>query len=751
MRNYLPAKKTIRRIKKHHTYILAVALPLALLGAAIWVRVAHADSPCVRSFGSTDLGPLGAKPGLTEWNFNGYHYKIFAFSVLANNEDEPNGAIINSQNCANVGPTGGGNVVDTNDPDMKWNGRRAVGALFGVPNQGAANANGIWQNPRSIAAPPTARPPQFQRNFGSSAAFADDSGRAAINSGRFGMTTIWCLHTVTNGNPAGIENCPPEISSQPGFERNGAGYFQSWGNCHIGDPANGFPRMGDLAPASYDQDGAGPYNCEPVNQVNPVYTWHTNYRNPGKRLFQNPGDIDMSDFIGCGGGQDCNNVLQLDPFPLYMTARQTRNDGFGAIMLMTFKYPLTVAGQVDVDKASTNGSNFIPGDTISYSIGLSKPAFSPNFVSLHVIDTLPPSITFLAATDCGGVLIPTTNNGTTTTWDFSAGGADRVIDDINNGLTRRICFDARANSVDPNAKNLASVTGTTATGSFGPTNDFATVQILNPKQPFLTTTRGDVNAGGGIGVNCGAPGPDFIRTTSGKGDYLVSAGGTINGFGSAGSAASNALTKASYFPRLCRPDLVADAVKYIATAPIGSVITVPNNPLLVKAALEANNNKLIHVVGDLDNLPAVNINGRVTLYVEGRLRLAGNITKSNAPCLITCLASFGVITTGDIDVNKNVTSMEGYYYSRNGAFHTCYPYGVTQLEANCRALLTINGLVSANRFFFNRVGGNGVGPVNSETINYSGLLFVAPPPVFDGAFTSSTLGPQDQDELPPRY
>ncbi|HSX14518.1 MAG TPA: hypothetical protein VLE72_01220 [Candidatus Saccharimonadales bacterium] len=322
--------------------------------------------------------------------------------------------------------------------------------------------------------------------------------------------------------------------------------------------------------------------------------------------------------------------------------------------------------------------------------------------------------------------------------------------------------------------------------------------IYSPEYPYLTTGAGDVHSGGDypyFRVACKVSSTDNVRGQSGaavsKGDYVVSAGGLVTNF----PGGPLGILTANRYSGVCRPDLIADpgigAVSYSSTKP-----TVTFNGNASDLSKDTNNIKnldqwltdpntpdgiLIHVTGNATiTTSPLTLSNRVTLWADGNVTLAGNVFESTTtarPALQ--LASFGVIAGGNINIGQLVTQIQGFLYSQkqtttctdnNGTPYVDGAVGSPQhrdLLSNCQRTLFLYGLMSSQTFDFNRVGDRNIrGPVRTEAINivpgalnqalditnsqFYGLLFVAPPPVFDGVITSGSAATGINLE-PPKY
>jgi hypothetical protein len=287
--------------------------------------------------------------------------------------------------------------------------------------------------------------------------------------------------------------------------------------------------------------------------------------------------------------------------------------------------------------------------------------------------------------------------------------------------------------------------------------------VENPLHPFLTTSRGDVHAGGGIGigVNCDAV-PGSNKRVQGQQaggsrvQYVLSAGADIKNF-AAGQFLGDA--PAGFYGVICRPDLVRFAETY-RVKPGNPVVSLPNDVALAAtlASTVAGTDRLVYrnvgggeAVIDTGALPTV-ISGRVTLYVNGNVRIKSNILYQGAGVTRQNLPAFGIIATGDIRIDNSVTQLDGYYFAGNGGtIDTCANQPDVRNNPNdCRNNLRVRGLMMATGFRWARTG-NGSGPVEAERIDFLGDLYLSTPPAFRDVMSARVSRPRNQGERPPLY
>jgi hypothetical protein len=288
--------------------------------------------------------------------------------------------------------------------------------------------------------------------------------------------------------------------------------------------------------------------------------------------------------------------------------------------------------------------------------------------------------------------------------------------------------------------------------------------IINPRFPYAVAQRGDVHAGAGAACSLPASGPGNItgQVSAGQGsfgEYVVSAAGAVNNFGSANSPGGNVLTLGNtpfngLYGTVCRPNLIARVIDYITNygqnqiAPPGGGLNLTNYDASTLPR------RLLHVTGSTSINASVltgtlaNPGGRFTIYVEGNLTINGDLSYSPAAVSLANLPSLGIIVTGNVYIAPGVHNMVGAIYAV-GTIDTCSPYNI----ATCDSTLSLDGSMYAKGFSFKRTGGGlsatgNAGP--SEVVAASPRLYLAPPPGFAdlAALSGNSQAPV---EKPPLY
>lgn len=350
----------------------------------------------------------------------------------------------------------------------------------------------------------------------------------------------------------------------------------------------------------------------------------------------------------------------------------------------------------------------------------------------------------------------------------------------------RICFYARVNpgqgnNVDPpSVPDYYSRNDVAIPPYEAPINqpNDRCYEIENPRYPYLTTTKGDIHAGGGMGfaVNCPNPAgssPSITGRTNGAvgsvSEYVLSVGQTLpdsSYIGSFGSklnpAPGSELTFGNQpgrgkYGTICRPPLATAAEAYqpeleISGASFAISSLVLNTAVkMTPTSIGPSGNPAITLVGGPTLL-------RGTLYVRGDVYISSNVLPPPLPAYSrNNLPTFGLIATGNIYIQPNVTSLYGFYFA-GGQIDTCRnnfantPDITAPGQASvCGNLLTVRGLMMAESFKFRRTGNPAAssGLDKSEEVNFGGEVFLAPPPAFNDFISPRATRQNYQGERPP--
>lgn len=275
-----------------------------------------------------------------------------------------------------------------------------------------------------------------------------------------------------------------------------------------------------------------------------------------------------------------------------------------------------------------------------------------------------------------------------------------------------------------------------------------TFKLIDVRRPFVTSEQGDIYAGGRSGreacsIDGTTPSPivNGIRNNpGGLGWYMVTApGGSISGFDS--------LAGYNGGVPVCRPD-VEKAIDNLISKQPGIRITTGSSSYAPGTSDAANTGKILEIsgdftIGDADTAAdIVEISRRWTIYVNGNLNIRDNIQYQDGTSSLTAAGSLGVVATGDINIAPWVTRLDGAYYAK-GKINTCatagpfktlsYRVGTTTYPGytptECGQQLTINGVVLANSFRYNRTAQQAAGSYG-EIAKLTDRLFLATPPGF---------------------
>ncbi|MBI3983860.1 hypothetical protein HY346_01020 [Candidatus Microgenomates bacterium] len=285
-----------------------------------------------------------------------------------------------------------------------------------------------------------------------------------------------------------------------------------------------------------------------------------------------------------------------------------------------------------------------------------------------------------------------------------------------------------------------------------------------PTEPFVSTGGGDVHAGAQFGqAPCFNPADGSgrvygnIDATGSKSAYVVSAGGSINEFGSADSLTTKNLTfgrsPEGYYGTICRQDLAADLLAS------GSV-TIGDATYTIPPAGITRRRGNVTISGGM-----VPVGNSRVLVVDGDVLITGNISYEQSGYSATTIPSLGIYATGNIHIHHNVGEIYGIYVAgsvldphsspnyADGIINTCQDtitprnsdvLGVTPSPAistdagSCSTQLVVNGALVAQNIFFRRTGGdtNQSGSEPAEYINLLPQILLNPPFGATGLATS---------------
>ena len=277
--------------------------------------------------------------------------------------------------------------------------------------------------------------------------------------------------------------------------------------------------------------------------------------------------------------------------------------------------------------------------------------------------------------------------------------------------------------------------------------------VVSERTPAVRGANGDILAGGGIGV-CKGNAPGLVQGRAGStsgGQYVesASAAGGINDFVSNNGGANTLnLGVSGGYAQVCRADLLAAANTYVA---VGG-----GNYGTITAAQAANLD-----VGTLGAFPAYFYFGGGTLHLHGQVnnkitivdtagtvQITGNINLTNVSTAPKNTPSLGIISSGDIDINKAATLVDAYLFA-DGTIDTCTE-GQSSTTACDTPQLVINGFLVANQISFRRIGAFNVdGSPVTEQVNLNPEIYLNPPMFFDSSIDGTSLN--GQGEAPPLY
>jgi hypothetical protein len=273
-----------------------------------------------------------------------------------------------------------------------------------------------------------------------------------------------------------------------------------------------------------------------------------------------------------------------------------------------------------------------------------------------------------------------------------------------------------------------------------------TFTVVSERSPGVVGNNSDVNAGGGVcrgastsGIVKGYPG------SSSKGEYIVSASGSIADFKSNGNGADSLrLGQAGGYGPTCRPDLLQAAVDY-RTGPGWNTIGVSGGAsddfnVQDKEGVYFYDGPDLRIHGTVNKkLTIVATTGKVTIIPPGvAIPPATSYTRANLP-------SLGVIAKDNIEILAAVTKVDAYLFS-NGTIDTCVENNV----ACASPTLFVNGFLMGKDIAFHRLGPfNSNGSQVAEHVELNPQIYLNPPKLFDASVDDLLL--EGQGERQPLF
>lgn len=338
---------------------------------------------------------------------------------------------------------------------------------------------------------------------------------------------------------------------------------------------------------------------------------------------------------------------------------------------------------------------------------------------------------------------------------------------VNRSVSRDMSFQIRNSTAHHNRRICFTARAFADQRSGGTATDTVCARILIPREPYLTTAGGDIHAGYEYGSEpCLLPTDRLARIRGNvhsgfgsKADFVVSAGGRIRQFGSAGEPGGNKLTLGNnagdgFYGQVCRPDkfdqLWEHSDRVLATSP---------NQIRNLLTTGGPGNIIVNYDGNLTLSGPLQIpRGRhVTLVVNGSVYITrtgsgsgitlhgGPYTERNRQPAIQDVPSFALVTRNHIRIDNRITRLDGIYYAgtntSTGRIDTCGNSATgggpsitgNGQAANCANRLTVRGALVADQIRFRRT----IGDVKvdkddaAEKVLFLAQLYLQPPPGFN--------------------
>lgn len=293
------------------------------------------------------------------------------------------------------------------------------------------------------------------------------------------------------------------------------------------------------------------------------------------------------------------------------------------------------------------------------------------------------------------------------------------------------------------------------------------VCIKVAKVPFVHIEGHDIRVGsswditgnqnssvGGMSVSSGG------NIFGSRGEYAIFAPGTVAGLSSGYSTAANTADRnrltfsnsSGYgsFAGLAGMGVIPDVANYFFE---GGVPTPAN----VRADIAASgvNYSNIGGGGQLNLNPSTTpVSGTRVYYRNGPITIretARDELVVNQPSDPGAISQVIIIANGDINIEQGVQRLDAWLVSLGGTVNTCSDGPVNLSTSNCSNLLTINGLVMADRLVLRRTAGaNNTAQLNNpaERINLPASTFLWGHQMEQ---TNGSLQTTYTRELPPRF
>lgn len=248
--------------------------------------------------------------------------------------------------------------------------------------------------------------------------------------------------------------------------------------------------------------------------------------------------------------------------------------------------------------------------------------------------------------------------------------------------------------------------------------------VHNPRYPVVEGHSGDIHAGGNVCASTLPAGSGNINGSSSGlsyGDYVVAGSGMVSAFGSNGGATDKlTIGRTGSYSQVCRPDLVAAAIKYHAESAPPTINGVVNVANLDPAS------DIFYSTGGTLKLSGQFTRKVTIVALSGTIEINGNLTAPPGTYTSAQQPSLGIISAGDITIRSGTSRIDAYLFS-NGTIDTC-----VESNSSCSPL-TVNGFLMSHTLNLKRRGQAGTdGRQPGEIVNLSPQIYLNPPKLFNG-------------------
>jgi hypothetical protein len=271
--------------------------------------------------------------------------------------------------------------------------------------------------------------------------------------------------------------------------------------------------------------------------------------------------------------------------------------------------------------------------------------------------------------------------------------------------------------------------------------------VVVAKRPFVTIQGNDLRVGSALAASGNLASKiqaaTFVRGGATKGswtEYGVFAPGSVTQMasGAALAPAGGAGTAQAAWSKLtfANSGTFGDyaAASSMGVMPdIGKYFTQSTSPLITKKSVGA---------------VTINSYEANTVYISsGVVTINSNVNAPNGSIPnLGALSQMVIIAAGGIRISQNVTNIDAWLVTPNGAIDTCYEQPGNLTVSLCDKQLTVNGAVEAKTLKLRRTAGNDTTPAETINLRSDAYIWARKQSEASGVYQTKQI-----TDLPPRY